>query len=470
MGRSLEERLYGASPALVRTALLNAHAVRIGVHRYGPPYRAAVAEFNDLARGDAERLDTYKRARLREIVGIAYRSSQFYRRRFDALGVRPEDITGPEDLVALPLLTREELRDNEADVVTRSTPARNWLHGHTSGTTGSPLSLWYDRRTCIVTNAADRLQKQWGGMRERDWVGLFLGRTITPLSVRRAPFWHANYVQRQVWFSSFHLSEETLPAYLAEIRRRKLRFLEGYPSTLYILARFLLASGTTLPMRAVFSSSETLLDVQRETIEEAFETTMFDYFGHAERAVFAIECEHHAGKHIVEPFGHVEIVDGNGVRVPDGVPGFIVGTSLHNIAMPMIRYRTTDVSAIELGNCTCGRTFRRMRNISTKAEDIVVLPDGRWISPSILTHPFKPYPQIKKSQVIQETPASIRVLVVADHAFQREHEEGLLSALRTRLGVGVSVTIERVEEIPNERSGKFRWVVSRVPHSLRVAW
>jgi phenylacetate-CoA ligase len=109
-------------------------------------------------------------------------------------------------------------------------------------------------------------------------------------------------------------------------------------------------------------------------------------------------------------------------------------------------------------------------NVSTKAEDIVVLPDGRWLSPSAITHPFKPFPEITESQVIQETVHTVRVNLVAGSAFTPSRESQLLAALRERLGDGVAVHIARVEQIPRERSGKFRWVISRVPHTLQLSW
>src|SRR5437879_12548261 len=111
---------------------------------------------------------------------------------------------------------------------------------------------------CIANNVADWRQKRWGGMGRRDWCGMLLGRVVVPIATRRPPFWRANYLHRQLWFSSFHMSESNLGAYVREMRRRRLQFLEGYPSTLYILASYLQRRGERLPLRAVFSSSRTL--------------------------------------------------------------------------------------------------------------------------------------------------------------------------------------------------------------------
>ena len=466
----LQERVYGASPAWVRELLMNAHGVRLHLHRYGGDYRRLLEEFSALSAVSTGEIESYQARRLRAVVANALARSTFYRDRFAQASLNASDVGTAVELRQLPLLRKDELRSNLDAVLTAAPPQRGWLHGHTSGTTGSPLSLWYDRETCLATNAADRLQKRWAGVDDEEWVGLLLGRQVVPSRQSEGPFWHANHVQRQVWFSTLHMAPRTLPAYVAEIRRRRLRVLEGYPSTLYVLARHLVDAGETLPMQAVFSSSETLLDSHRETIEAAFEAPLFDFYGHAERAIFAIECRVHEGKHLVAPFGITEVVDADGNPVPDGQFGYLVGTSLFNTAMPMLRYLTGDVSAIDRRPCACGSAFPRIVNISTKAEDILVLPDGRWLSPSSLTHPFKPFPEIRESQIVQESTDVVRVRIAAGDDFTADREASLYAAFCERIGPGVTVHIERVHGIPRERSGKFRWVVSKVSHQLAVTW
>jgi phenylacetate-CoA ligase len=464
------EELYRRVPPWAQTALLNLYALRVRQHRYGRRYRERVAELLESERWSKERMRRYQDERLEQIVRLAYERSPFYRERFERAGVQPGDIRGTADLSKLPLLTREDLREHGERLQTSPSQARGWLHGHTSGTTGSPLGLWYDREFCALNNAVDARQKSWGGMREGNWIGLFLGRVVVPTHQARGPFWRANHVLRQVWFSSFHLSPANLPAYIEEIGRRGLRFFEGYPSTLYILANYLRRRGETLPLHAVYSSSETLHEVQRSTIEEAFQCRLFDFYGLAERVIFASECEAHSGKHLAEEFGFTEVVDEAGRPVPDGEVGYLVGTSLHNTAMPMLRYRTSDVSRVESANCPCGRSSRRISDVATKAEDIIATPDGRMISPSILTHPFKPFDQIVKSQIIQEEIDRVRVRIVPSAGFTRTEQEALLAGLRERLGETMKIELELTEDIPREVSGKFRWVVSRVDHSNLVEW
>lgn len=463
------EWVYGRAPEWLQNIGLSLHGWQIRRHRYGKPYERAVKDLLQSQWWPQARLQEYRNEQLKRIVAHAYERCGFYRDRFDQVGVKPSDISTVADLPKLPILTKDDVRSQAAQLLSHN-PRRSWLEGHTSGTTGSPLSIWYDRPTCILNNAVDRRYKIWAGMRSDDWIGLFLGRVIVPLDQTEGSFWRVNRALHQVWFSSFHLSDEYLPAIVAEIRRRRLAFLEGYPSTLFVVANYLLRSEQTLPMKAVISSSETLHSAQREAIEEAFCCQLFDYFAMAERVVYAGECEQHVGKHIAEEYGILEIVDEDGDPVQSGEPGFVVGTSLHNSAMPMIRYKMSDVSAIIADACPCGRGLTRMADVTTKAEDIVITPDGRWISPSVLTHPFKPLRHVLKSQIVQDELDHLAVKIVPDGAFSEEEERSLKKSLRTRLGGAVRVDIEIVEDIPREPSGKFRWVVSEIPHSLKINW
>jgi phenylacetate-CoA ligase len=321
-----------------------------------------------------------------------------------------------------------------------------------------------------ANNAAYARHRQWVGMEPGEWWALFLGRVVAPIAQQRPPFWRVNYLHRQLWCSSFHLSEENLPLYVQELRERGIRFVEGYPSTLFILAQHLLRTAQRLPMRAVWTSSETLHDVQREAIEEAFQAPLFDFYALAERVIFAAECDQHGGKHLFDEYGVTELTDDAGRAVADDGMGALTGTTLWNRAMPLIRYRTTDITRRTSEPCPCGRGLGRLADITTKAEDILLTPDGRFVSPSILTHPFKPFDQILKSQVVQDARDHVCVSIVPSSEFTEAQKEQLHAGLRERLGEAVRIDIRLVDEIPPEASGKFRWVICRVPHDRQVSW
>lgn len=463
-----EEALYRRAPAWLQTVLLNAHALRIQRERYGPAFDELERAWGESEWWEPARIREFQDRRVRAMVRWAAERVPFYGERYAEHGVTVSQVQGVADLARLPLLTKEDVRGAGDRLL--ATGMGPLLHGHTSGTTGSPLSLWYDREMAVTNNVADWRQKRWAGMGRDAWCGMFLGRVVVPTSAERPPFWRANHVHRQLWFSSFHMSEANLDLYVREIRDRGLAFLEGYPSTLFILARHLLRRGERLPLRAAFTSSETLHDVQREAIGEAFACPIFDFYGLAERTIFAGECERHDGKHLFDEYGVTELVDDDGQPVADGAMGWLTGTSLWNRGMPLIRYRTGDLSTRRTEACACGRGLGRIADVATKAEDIVVTPDGRFVSPSVLTHPFKPFDQLLKSQIIQDAPDHLLVKLVPGATFTDAHRAALVAGLRERVGPAMRIDVEILDDIPPERSGKFRWVVSTVPHGCAVSW
>ncbi len=238
MAMSFADRVYQTSPGWIQTGLLNAYALKLKRERFGPEVRSLLAAWEESQWWDAQRMRAHQDERVRELVRFAAKSVPFYGRRWAEHGVAVEQVQGVADLAALPTITKVDIRSAGPELL--SVPADQLTHGHTSGTTGSPLSLWYDHAMTVASNAADWRQKRWGGLELGDWCALFLGRVVVPVDAHKPPYWRANYVQKQLWCSSFHLSEENLPLYIAEIRRRGIRSIEGYPSTLrYIVATHL---------------------------------------------------------------------------------------------------------------------------------------------------------------------------------------------------------------------------------------
>jgi phenylacetate-CoA ligase len=266
--------------------------------------------------------------------------------------------------------------------------------------------------------------------------------------------------------SSFHMTPANIESYHQALREFQPQALDGYPSSLYVIAKVLLNRKETLPLKAAITSSETLYDFQRETIEAAFQCRVFDYYGAAERVVFAAECDHHQGHHLCEEYGVTEVIGDDGQPLAPGNEGILVGTSLHNLGMPMIRYRTSDRTALKTRSCSCGRPLPLMEDVTTKAEDLLRLKDGRLIPPSVLTHPFKPLDCIEASQIVQTELDRIVVRLIPRPDYTEKHGTVLVRDLKARLGADMRVEIELLKELPRTSSGKFKWVISQVDLGL----
>jgi phenylacetate-CoA ligase len=455
--------LYDYSPVMLQTVLLNGYAVKLHLRQFRGGFSRELNQLLESQWWLPEQLEHYQNERLKALIKHAYHTVPYYQDVMKDRHLTPEDIRTVADLCKLPILTRETIQKNSHRLISERFGKLRLIHGHTSGTTGSPWQFYWDRNTCIFNNAVDWRQKEWAGMKFGEPYAVLLGRMIVPPKVKKPPFWRMNYLHNQLWLSSFHMNDENLPHYIAKLEGFKPVALEGYPSTIYILARYLDHLRKTFPLRAVLTSSEPLLSSQRELMERVFDCKVFDFYGRAERVIFATECEKHQGHHLNSEYGIAEILDKDNLPCPTGKFGRLIGTSLHNFAMPFIRYLTRDVTAIREECCSCGRALPLIDDIVTKDEDIVITPDGRLISPSVLTHVFKPLDGILESQIIQEDVCTIRVRVVRSEGYREEYTSKLVDGLSERLGSQVKIEVEFVEAIERTASGKFRWVISKVP-------
>ena len=456
---------YDNAPYWVQSILLNIYALGIHRERYGKPFALAFEELQKTQWFSPDQIYQYQFERLKAVVKHAYETVPFYRKRYDEYGVRPEDIKELSDISRLPILTREDVRSAGDALISSRYPKNKLIHGHTSGTTGSPLSCYWDKQTCVYNNAVDWRQKRWAGIEYGEGIAIFMGRTIVPTNKTKPPFWQLDRIHNMLWMSSFHLSKEYLPHYFEKLSQFRPALVEGYPSTVYILARYLKKLDQKFPVKAVITSSETLLPTQRTLIEESFEAPLFDFYAMAERVAFAGQCEAHE-YHLSFEYAFNEIADTDGNPVGPDKEGYLVGTSLLNFGMPFIRYKTSDITAIKTGQCSCGRHMPRFTGVTTKEEDIVVTPEGKLISSSVLTHPFKPMDAVQESQIIQEEVDLLRIKIVRRKGYSETYSTNLIAALRQRVGPSMRIELEFVENIPRTQAGKLRWVISKIPLPL----
>lgn len=459
------KQLYNLCPVFLQNSILSGFSILLDRERYSGKYKFFQDLLSKTQWYTESDLIAYQENQLEKLISHAYETVPYYRQIFQDRKLVPEDIKKLSDLQKLPLLTKHDIKNNFNKLISTKYKIHKLKKGHTSGTTGSPLEICYDSSVIYITYATLNRQYKWADAsleRFGDKIAVLRGNVIVPLTQKKPPFWRNNYFHNQLLLSSFHLSRKNLPFYLQEIKRFEPKILDGYPSTLFVLAKYLKNIGEKLPLHAVISSSETLYDFQREIIEESFQCKMFDYYALAERVVFATECEKHGGHHLSSEYGITEILDHDNQPVSDGTEGKMVGTSLHNFGMPMIRYVTDDMTAIKQEKCACGRALPLMEDVTTKAEDMLTLKNGRLISSSTLTHPFKPLYSVEESQIIQEDYDQIRINIVPNEKYQNTDAEHLIKEFQTRLGSDVNIEIKIVDKVPRTKSGKFRWVISKV--------
>ncbi len=312
-------------------------------------------------------------ARLRAVVHRAWDRVELFRKRMDERGLTPGRIRSLDDITRLPFTVKTDLRDTYPFGMFAS-PMKEVVRLHvSSGTTGKPIVVAYNKEDVEVWTAVmvrsfaacglthgDILQNAYGyglftGGLGAHYGGEALGATVIPIS--------GGNTDRQIMI-------------MRDFKVTAICCTPSYFIHLIDRAAELGVDIKELPVRVGVFGAEPWTDSMRRHIEAEAGIQAFDIYGLSEiiGPGVAIECPHHAGLHIFEDYFYPEIVDPEtGERLPDGVEGELVLTTLAKQAMPMIRYRTRDITSLIPGTCECGRTLRRMRRIGRRSDDMFII-------------------------------------------------------------------------------------------------
>jgi len=450
---------------LTGSAYISVKAFAVDRLKFGKDYSAiagSLAESQWLSEGDLKSLQNEK---LRVLVRHAFETVPYYRNLFDSLHLRPDDVRTVDDLQKLPLLTKTDLRAQPDAFISRQTNPTFLHSGWTTGSTGMPINVPRDKKSIAFESAMIWRQRGWAGVSSRDrkaaiW-GTIWSDVIVPVSYRRPPYWRYNVTDRQLLFSYYHMSERTLPLFLRRLEAFRPSSIEGFPSTLLLVARFMERQRIIIPLKAVFTSSERLFDVHREVIERQFACKVFDLYGQSERVSAATECEAHQGLHVNPEYGITEILK-NGEEARPGEMGEIVGTGLNNFAVPLLRYRTGDIAVPAPGKCPCGRAMNLLKYVEGRNADLIETPDGFVVPGNGLMMALHSVENINRSQIVQDAVDHITVRIVPEDPGKPLNVATLVRNLSQCVGEGLHIDVTTAETIEHEGHAKFRWVVSKV--------
>lgn len=460
------EDIYLRSPFFIKRVLFGIYARRISKLKFQKHFYTKLQELEKTQSYSITDLQALQLEKLKAMVNHCYDNVPYYRKLFNEIKLIPCEIRDLKDIQRIPVLTRKQVKDNFSTLIAKNIPKNQRLVRNTSGTTGSPMYFSVDKKSYSLNRAYMWRYWKWAGFNFNDKRISIQGRRIISQDRTKVPFWTYNKWDKQLFFSTYHLSEKFIPYYVDEIFKFSPQAIEGYPSAIYVLAKYMEDNHITYKTKSVFTSSETLYAVQRETIEKVFQCKIFDKYGLSEMFSISNECEYHEGLHLNMEYMIAQVLDSKDEPVSPDMEGRIVCTGLENLSMPLIRYDTGDLGKILSNECSCGRKAPLMAPVTTKAEDQILTPDGRYISGSLLTFPFKPMKNIVKSQIIQDDFEHIRVKIVKNAFYNNDDSKVLLAGLLKCLGNDIKITLEFVDDIARTKNGKYRWVISNVHRKM----
>jgi phenylacetate-coenzyme A ligase PaaK-like adenylate-forming protein len=398
------------------------------------------------------------RARLEKIVRHAALSSPFYRERYRAAGVGPESIDSLEAIQKLPFLAKEDLREHIDDILVPSEGRRDkWLPRGSSGSTGTPVRLFFDP----ITELSRRLQElrflrahgvlPWHSQMifegpAHQTLARFLPQRVGVLRRDPFPFW---------------LTPEEA---IARVNRERPDVLHGGLSGLRLFAMALGNEPLGYRPRRIFSKGELLDKSTRDLIEAKLRAPLVDYYATEETGIIAWQAVSGGGYCVDADLIHLEIVREDGSPAAPGEIGEIVVTNLYQRAMPILRFRTGDLGALASEPCPAAPGLPLLRDLRGRKLDCIVTPQREIFDPFHLVAILEAIPGLRSYRVAQEREDLLRVRAAWDASSDRLRSEQLvIEKLQELLGREVTIVVEHVDEF-GDRVGKKSPLVRGMPN------
>jgi phenylacetate-coenzyme A ligase PaaK-like adenylate-forming protein len=401
-----------------------------------------------------ERLRQHQFRQLELLLSHAHRAVPFHRERLDAAGFRPGMEITESGFAALPRLTRADVHALGASLHGSNVPAGHEpiTQGQTSGSTGTPVTF--------LSTAVTRLFWQSFNLRDHLWHRRALSGKLAAIRG------HVARATLSGWGPSTDLIFETGPCatlpietdteeQLAWLLAEDPDYLLSYASNLGALAALCKSRAVSLPgLREVRSFAEVASPELRALCRDAWGVQLVDIYTAQEVGYVALQCPEHLRYHIQSENLLVEVLDDHGMPCEPGSIGKVVVTTLHNFAMPLVRYEIGDYA--EAGPpCPCGRGLPVLTRIMGRARGILTFPTGEKRFPVVGGESYANIAPVRQFQVVQRSLHEIEVVLVVARALAASEEDALRSHILRKLGYPFELRFSYVDGIPRGVGGKF---------------
>lgn len=450
--------LYHRLPHWTKTLAASAQGWRLDHLRYGPDTPELVAQAHARENFSHAQWHEWQAIRLKPLLRAASLYVPHYRDYWKTEAGTP----ACEDIGNWPVLDKQELRADPDRFLSSLADRRSLQHTFTSGSTGTPLKVYWSsdsaRRWYSLFEARWR---NWHGLNRQDRWAIIGGKQVVRPNAAKPPFWVFNHGMNQLYFSAYHLSPQTAPAYVSALAEYGVRYIYSYTSGVYALAQFILESGLAPPkLDVVITNAEPLFAHQRALIEKAFGCPVRETYGMAEMVAGAGECSQ-GRLHLWPDAAYHEVLGATGSIASHG-SGQLLGTALLNPDMPLIRYRIGDTVTISDDDvrCDCGRTLPILEKVEGRNDDLLLTRDGRRIGR--LDPIFKSDFPIREAQIVQKSLAVCELNIVPAPGYSEAVGREIIHELRARMGE-IVVNVNLLQHIPRAANGKLKSVVCELP-------
>lgn len=420
--------------------------------RYGKEYSDCLELLTESDHWDSTDIAEYQNRMLSALIEHCFHHVPYYREVFDERGLTPSDVRTVADLPKLPFLTKDIVARRSGDLVADNMPASRREPFHTSGSTGKPLEFFITPAVLAMDRALYRRHIETLGYRPGDRIAVLRGDVFADSRTRYRTFPGSDIIK----FSVRDLGDAAISDITDALNRFRPAIIRAFPSALWIVAHWMERNHKSVPPpKCLLTSSETVSQSLREDCERVFRAPLADFYGQNEYVAAAGQCRSGSPYHVHGELGVTELVESS--------PPYkeIVGTCLHNYAMPFIRYRTGDLAVEAERPCGCGTSHPLLNRILGREGDFLITPEGRLIPATVVDNAVNHLREIREAQFFQPDVENLIVRVVPWTEISQKTRDRLLHEVRSRLGSErIHVSIEVTDDIPRSSGGKRKIVVS----------
>ncbi|MGG1663554.1 phenylacetate--CoA ligase family protein [Brevibacillus sp. NRS-1366] len=418
-----------------------------------------------------DQLLNLQQKKLARLLRHAYEHVPYFRSRLEEAGVvSPEGSVFLDKFTKLPLMERGTFYPFYETLKSDDLGRRKWYENWSGGSTGEPIRLIQDNAYFQWNQAVKIMYDQWSS-RELVDKQIVLWASERDLMVGKETWktYMGRWMRNEQWLNTRKMSESCLQNYVERINRFRPVQILAYVESLYELARYAEDRGLAVHSpRSIMTTASMLYPHMRGKIEQVFQAPVFNRYGSREIGAIACECEQHTGLHVSMFTHYVEIVAPDGRPVSPGETGELVITSLHNYAMPIIRYRIGDTASWAVESCSCGRSLPMLKEITGRVNDCFVKPNGELVDGRMFVILLGTQSFVKKFQVMQNEVGQLDISIIPiqemhdPHYFYQDGIEKIVAKCRDLMGEEVHIQLHFVQDIPTTASGKFRFTISNV--------
>lgn len=400
--------------------------------------------------------------KLDRLIKHAAKTSNWYKKIIADRNINPNKQFTRADLAQFPVTTKKDIRENTPEFISSDFDPAQMPKAKTGGSTGVSLNLFFDEHCQKLRNGAQIFADSFSGWKPGTRVAAVWGNPPKAITLKQKI--RAFLLDRMIYLDTMNLDAQSMGDFVQAWQRFLPDMIFGHSHSIYIFSKYLLENNiTNLRPQGIVATSMMLLDHERAVIEEAFQCKVSNRYGCEEVGLIAVECEQHQGMHINSSHIILECLDEHDQPVPPGTAGKLVITDLNNFGMPLIRYRVEDVGVLSEHLCSCGRTTPILERLEGRIADFLKKPDGGQIAGvSLVERTLTKIPGIEQMQLVQETLNQIVINRVKGHEYTSATDTTLLAEFSKIFGPDVIFTINDVEKIPQEKSGKYRFSICKV--------